>query len=69
MSSHNRLDDDFGWRTIRLIKSAMSQAEVARNLIVSRIVMPRLWKQLQTAGAVVRWHRQGRSKATTPMEG
>ncbi|GFY15425.1 transposable element Tcb2 transposase [Trichonephila clavipes] len=46
----------------------MSQAEVTRNLNVSRMVVIRQWKQFQTTDAVVRRPKQGRPKATTPAE-
>ncbi|GFY16852.1 hypothetical protein TNCV_3689101 [Trichonephila clavipes] len=40
---HNRLDDDLRWRVI-----GMTQAEVARNVNVSRMAISRLSKQFQT---------------------
>ncbi|GFV85458.1 hypothetical protein TNCV_3772821 [Trichonephila clavipes] len=67
MSSYIRLDVDLRWCAVGRIEDGMSQAEVARNLNASRMVISRQWKQFQTMGTVVR-HGHDRPKATIPKE-
>ncbi|GFW09710.1 hypothetical protein TNCV_1394111 [Trichonephila clavipes] len=52
-----------GWIEVRI-----SQATVARNLNVYRVVISRLWKQFHTTSIVVRRLGQGRPKTKPPTE-
>ncbi|GFT87732.1 hypothetical protein TNCV_4000851 [Trichonephila clavipes] len=53
---------------VRWIEGGISEAEVARNLNVSRMMISSLGKQFQTTGTVVKRPGQGRPKVTTLTE-
>ncbi|GFS79868.1 hypothetical protein TNCV_750461 [Trichonephila clavipes] len=46
----------------------MSQAEIAKDLNISRMMISKLWKQFHATGTAVRRPEQCRLKAEIPME-